>query len=256
MKERYKNIDPLFGSYFLRDVKRSIGKVIKAHLPFPLHVFNHIRLEANAFWVRLNNRANPIYLFKKWKIRNMENISVNVASGPFGKKDWINLDLMQHKNVFLRYDCRRRLPFRKNTVIRIRCEQFLEHIDFNEDVPSFLKSCLGALKEKGVLRIIVPDIQKFLAAYQSGRKEDWSDIGWPLDNLPAGFHTRMDIINHVFHQGYEHAYAYDFETLELVLKKAGFTNIKKLEFGISTDPELTNDLPNHKPYSLYVEAMK
>lgn len=35
----------------------------------------------------------------------------------------------------------------------------------------------------------------------------------------------MDIINHIFRQDHEHAYAYDFETLRFVLKKAGFNRI-------------------------------
>ncbi len=256
MEERYKNIYPLFGSYTLRKFKMAIGRAIKSHLPIPLHVFNHLRLEINAFWVRLNNRINPLYLLKKWRIGRKNNLSVNIGCGPFGEEGWINLDLMQHKNVYLRYDCRKLLPFKDDSVARIRCEQFLEHLDLHEHIPVFLKECLRILKKDGVLRIIVPDAQAFQAAYQSGAKERWLVLGWDLDNLPQGFHTRMDIINHIFHQGYEHAYGYDFETLELVLKKAGFARISKLEFGISADSKLTNDLPNHKPHSLYVETLK
>ena len=244
------------GEGFWRRIKQRLGKIIIPRLPITRHVFNHLRRELNAFWVRLNNRLNPIYIARRKKIERGTNLSVNVGCGPLGKKGWINLDLMNMPNLSLRYDCRKSLPFRENSVGRIRCEHFFEHLDRPGQVPLFLESCFKALRKGAVLRIVVPDSRRFLLAYQTGKKEDWAALGWDLDNLPNGFHTEMDIINDVFRQCEEHLYAYDFETLEVVLGEAGFDKIIKSEFGMSTDPELRDDLPNHKPHSLYVEAIK
>ncbi len=246
----------LFGSMFLRKLKQMLGRLIIPRLPVNTHVFRHIRAEVNAIWVRLNNRVNPFYIIKRTMIVKQDNLSVNVGCGPFGQKGWVNLDLMNVNNVTLRYDCRKGLPFRENSVMRIRCEQFLEHMDFKEEVPFFLASCFKSLKKNGVLRIIVPDAEKYLLAYQFGGREGWSGLGWDLDNLPDGFTTQMGIINFVFRQHHEHAHAYDFKTLESILRKTGFEKIIKSEFGVSVDAQLRDDLPNHKPDSLYVEAIK
>jgi len=251
-----EKVSPLFGSMFLRRIKQRFGRFIIPRLPINIHIFSHIRNEINAVWVRLNNKINPFYIIRRIKLSKADNLSVNVGCGPFGKEGWINLDLANIKNITLRYDCRKGLPLRENSVMRIRCEQFLEHMDYQEEAPIFLASCFKSLKKNGVLRIIVPDAERYLLAYQAGSKEEWNSLGWDLDNLPDGFATQMDIINFVFRQHYEHAYAYDFKTLELILKKAGFKKTIKSEFGVSVDPELCDDLADHKPDSLYVEAIK
>lgn len=253
MKEK---ISPLFGSMALRKLKQRLGRFIIPRLPVNRHVFRHIRIEINALWVRLNNMLNPFYVAKRIKIAGRDNLSVNVGCGPFGKNGWINLDLISAKNITLRYDCRKGLPLKENSCLRIRCEHFLEHIDFKDEVPLFLKSCFNALKINGVLRIAVPDAEAYLLAYQARSQAEWVRLGWDLKNLPEDFISPMDVINFVFHQECEHAYAYDFETLEIILQRAGFQKIARAAFGVSVDPELRDDLANHKPDSLYVEAVK
>jgi hypothetical protein len=66
----------------------------------------------------------------------------------------------------------------------------------------------------------------------------------------------MDVINHVFHSWHEHRWAYDFETLSHRLRAAGFTVVERAGFGQSRLPSLAQDRDQHKPYSLYVEAVK
>ena len=240
----------------LRKAKQRLGRFLIPRLPMTRHVFNHFRWELDAWWVRLNSRLNPFYVARRIKIKSGDNLSVNVACGGGAREGWINLDLMIHKNLSLRHDCRKGLPLRKESARRIRCEHFLEHLDREEEAPFFLKSCFECLKTGGILRVVVPDAGRFLLAYPSGKKEDWAALGWNLDELPQGFHTPMDIINHVFRQREEHAYAYDFETLSRALRQAGFREIRKCEFGVSPDPQLCGDLPEHRLYSLYVEAVK
>lgn len=89
-----------------------------------------------------------------------------------------------------------------------------------------------------------------------GSKQDFAELGWNLDALPCDIYTPMHIITHIFHQGGEHLFPWDFETMELMLRRAGFSDIRQRRFRESADPEFTVDLEVHKSYSLIVEAIK
>ncbi|MEI9804116.1 MAG: hypothetical protein WDN48_06145 [Pseudolabrys sp.] len=106
------------------------------------------------------------------------------------------------------------------------------------------------------MRIIVPDAERFVKAYASNDSELWRQLGWDMADLPPDIYTPMHVVNHVFHQGGEHLFAYDFETMKWVLRQAGFATIARQSFGVSSDPGLAIDQENHRPYSLYVEAIK
>jgi hypothetical protein len=66
----------------------------------------------------------------------------------------------------------------------------------------------------------------------------------------------MDVISHAFHSWHEHRWAYDFESLSHRLRTAGFTVVERPAFGQSRLPALAQDRDHHRPYSLYVEAIK
>ena len=106
-----------------------------------------------------------------------------------------------------------------------------------------------------MLRIIVPDTERYLQAYCRGDLSGFWELEVP-NPFPADLPTRMDIINHVFHQWHEHRWAYDFETLVHRLNAAGFTRVERSAYLQSRDPRLAQDRDVHAPYSLYVEAIK
>lgn len=66
----------------------------------------------------------------------------------------------------------------------------------------------------------------------------------------------MELVNAVFHQGLEHQFGYDAETLEFVLRNAGLENVTQQVFGRSADPVMRLDLPERAEESLYMEAVK
>ncbi|NUO62200.1 MAG: methyltransferase domain-containing protein [Gemmatimonadaceae bacterium] len=239
-----------------RTLKQRLGAAVIPRLPITRHVFNHIRWELNATWVRLNNALNPAYIAKRSRIRAGTGLSVNVGCGPFGAPGWVNLDLADMPNLSLRYDTRRALPLTDGSADRIRCEHFFEHLDPSEEAPAFLRSCHRALRPGGMLRIVVPDAGRYLLAYASRDNAAWRELGWDLDNLPPDLGSPMGIINHVFRQGEEHRYAYDADTLIEFVRSAGFSDVRQTAFGESADPLLRDDRPNHRPYSLYVDATK
>ena len=239
-----------------RTFKQKIGKSLIPSLPMSRETFDKLRHELNCMFITVNNAINPVYIARINRHRNRTDLSVNVGAGPFGQEGWTNIDMFHYKNVSFRYDCRKRLPFRDGSVARIRCEHVFEHLHKKEEAPKFLSECLRCLKPGGILRIIVPDLQLFIEAYQAGTPEAWQKLGYDLNNLPGGLVTPMDILNYTFRQNGEHKYAYDFPTLRGEILQAGFKEVRKMSWGNSLDPMLTDDQPVHKDYSLYVDCIK
>jgi hypothetical protein len=66
----------------------------------------------------------------------------------------------------------------------------------------------------------------------------------------------MRLINAVFRQHGEHKYAYDAETLVLILRQAGFSQVIPQTFGVSIDPDMAPDSEARKTERLYIEAVK
>lgn len=239
-----------------KSFKQRFGSFILKNTPLSKEVISMLRFEFKAFKIRLSKKINPFFVQKIKTAIQGENLSVNIGAGPTGKKDWVNIDMDNHKNISFVYDCRRNLPFRNSTVARIRCEHVLEHLDLNKEVYLFLKECLRSLQKNGVLRIIVPDIEIFINAYYKKDVNEWGKLGWNINKLPDGMKTPAYILNHVFRQDGEHKFGYDFETLELILKEIGFSKVIKQSFQKSIDNQLIDDHPEHQTYSIYVDAVK
>lgn len=239
-----------------RSIKQIVGNFLIPRLPISRETFDKVRYELNAVYVSINNSINPIYISRLNRYRKSTNLSVNVGAGPFGQEGWTNIDMFKFKNISFPYDCRKKLPFRDGTVERIRAEHVFEHLDRKEEAPKFLSECLRSLRPGGILRIVVPDLELFIRAYQAGTVEAWKSLGFDLNNLPGGLVTPMDILNYTFRQNGEHKYAYDFATLRYAVMQAGFKDATKLSWGNSADPMLRADQEVHRNYSLYVDCTK
>ena len=222
---------------------------------FPRHLLSPLKFEIHMLLVRMSTftKAN--------QYQDQKNLLVNIGSGDAGKIGWVNIDAFKAKSVNCVYDARKRLPFSDNSVKCLFSEHFVEHLDYNEEVPYFITECYRVLKKGGVIRIIVPDAEKYIKAYTKGGWDELVEmkrLGDQRTDPCYGFKykTRMELINFVFRQWSEHRFAYDFETLEFVLKEGGFTEVKRQEVGKSFMPELLLDKAYRAPESLYIEAIK
>jgi predicted SAM-dependent methyltransferase len=158
------------------------------------------------------------------------------------------------------HDCRSNLPFANGSVRGIFSEHFFEHLDYIEDVPTFLDECRRVLAPDGVLRLIVPDGGSYLHAYAAGGWDGVTELrgldGRHVDPWWGNtYDTPMEVVNAVFRQGVEHRYAYDAETLLLLLERHGFDAVQS-EFGTGQRPELVLDSADRASESLYVEARR
>lgn len=188
-------------------------------------------------------------------MRREVNQYVNVACGSQVLEGFLNIDLNDTTPEVVPWDCRASIPVADGAAAGIRAEHFVEHLEPREELPAFLGDARRALRPGGVLRVIVPDASRYLDAYCRGDLNGFRELGVP-EPFPRDLPTRMDVVNHVFHQWHEHRWGYDFETLEHRLRAGGFSRVERREFQSSRDPRLAQDLAVHARYSLYVDAVK
>jgi predicted SAM-dependent methyltransferase len=236
-------------------VKQRLGQLVLPRLPITRFLFDQLRTEANAVLAGIENRLLPSRRHRLEHLRKSRDLLVNVACGPQVLEGFANFDLQASTPEVIRCDCRRGLPLESGSASGIRAEQFFEHLEPREESPAFLRDCLRILQPGGVLRVIVPDAERFLHAYCQPSLDGFRELAVPQP-FPSDLPTRMDVVNHMFHQWHEHRWGYDFETLTHRLRSAGFGRIERTSFRRSLHPRLGADLEIHSPYSLYVDAVK
>jgi predicted SAM-dependent methyltransferase len=218
---------------------------------FPLHTWRVLVFEFHMTVVRLRSRK------ARRALSGLRDQLVNVGCGDSGLPGWVNVDVYDAPGVSCVFDCRTSLPLEPNSARVIYAEHFFEHLDRFDEAPLFLAACLQALRPGGVLRIVVPDAEKYVRAYCS--EDGWAALTSfsPLvpSDQPQGDVTTMDIVNHHFRQGHQHKWAYDYETLETLIRTVGFARIVRSEYNTSTLSYLRIDSPTRRAESLYVEAI-
>jgi predicted SAM-dependent methyltransferase len=177
------------------------------------------------------------------------NIKLHLGSGPNYKSNWVNVDLF-HNDADLALDLREPLPFQTASVTNIYSEHVFEHFTFPDEANRLLSECLRVLTPDGTFDLGVPDTEYAIRNYYVDRNPEllaYARAHWhrePWCDLP------LHQLNYHFRQGAEHKYAWDYETLNSVLAKAGFVRITRREF----DPAL--DDPRRREGTLYVRAHK
>ena len=179
--------------------------------------------------------------------RNARFLNVGCGPNPIATEDWFNIDGFD-KRADLLCDAARKLPFSDNRFEGIFAEHIFEHFTPRQ-ARVFLSECRRILRPGGVLRLIVPDGELYVRRF-------FEDRAWMLERRDRRFRTPMEVMNEVFRQEYEHQYTYDYETLSLHLKEAGFTDIKREGLKTGAMPELLVDQEWRAFESLYVEARK
>jgi predicted SAM-dependent methyltransferase len=178
--------------------------------------------------------------------RETPELKLHLGAGEHHLDGWTNIDLyVPRRNLELFWDLRRGIPFPDNSAVAIFAEHLFEHIPLGATL-IMLRECRRVLKPGGILRIGVPDLERYVHAYM-GTDPLFEEC---LPNRP----TRAAALNEVFYF-YRHRFIYDFETLDRLCKEAGYTRVEKSAFGagrIQPSP----DLDMRKCETLYVEAEK
>lgn len=198
---------------------------------------------------------------------------LNLGSGPNSAKGWINYDwgLLPFMGKFgltiilvkvglldksynwkwpkiSLVNIKNDLPDEDNSVDYIYSSHVLEHFE-KEDAINILKECRRVLKNKGVIRIVLPDLSKLIKDYSNADKFNREYFGFDKD-LYVGF---IGEIKRMFIRG--HQWMYDKKTAIEILKIAGFTKINICSFNKGKTPDIEKlDLKQHHKISLYLEA--
>jgi predicted SAM-dependent methyltransferase len=181
-------------------------------------------------------------------------IRLHLGCGVLYKRGWINIDTLLHPmtmrasvkdRMYLMWDLRRGIPFPDNSVEAIFSEHLLEHLDYGAGLV-LLKECSRVLQPGGVVRIGVPDLERYVHSYNGSDPI--------IDVYRPGRPTRAIALNEIFYL-YGHRALYDYETLALACREAGFSSVEHSAFaqgrlGAEADSE------TRREESLYVEATK
>ncbi len=145
----------------------------------------------------------------------------------------------------------------------------LEHFFYRADAQAILAEVRRVLRAGGVLRVVVPDIEKYVRAYVAGDREffDRHRQFWAWAHL---LRTPMEHLQLMSGSGqgrgpsdfFAHKNGYDYETLSLLLRDAGFTSVARSEYLHSEHEGLAIDGVSHdagfgsggQNFNLFVEA--
>jgi predicted SAM-dependent methyltransferase len=177
---------------------------------------------------------------------------VNIGCGPNIDEDFINIDFQWRAHIDLCWDITKGLPLKDSCFKGVYTEHCLEHIEFAA-CQFVLQEVHRVLMPNGIVRIIVPDAELYLDLYQRHKRGEAVSLPYSPENKE--YYTPMMSINRVF-RDHGHKFAYDFETLKLMLEKAGFSQIKRVGYMAGKDSQLLVDSEERKIESLYVEALK
>ena len=186
------------------------------------------------------------------RIKGSERVLINLGCGETFHKDWINADFYRLQNyIFKRHlrpnwmlDLTKPLKCESNFVDAVFMEHTNEHLLYSENY-KLISEIYRILKEGGVLRICVPDLNKYL--------------NWEVEKINsikmARFSSLPEAISSLT-QNHLHKSVWNAELLIELLTELGFKQVYTSKFNSSKFDHLKIDDISHEWESVYVEAIK
>jgi len=193
-----------------------------------------LRAVASELKRRIRQRRTPA------RLRNADKLHLGAGSNLL--PGWANIDFCGP----IAWDLRKPLPVSRGSVRLIYSEHFIEHLKREEGL-RLLKDCRDLLSPGGVIRIATPDLKSLLETYLAGEFSGVPDAGWSPRSPCEMVNDAMRLWGHQF--------VYDEPELRCVMEEAGFSNVRRVQWGRSDIPELRN-LESRPPASddLILEA--
>jgi predicted SAM-dependent methyltransferase len=174
---------------------------------------------------------------------------LNWGCGAHVADGWINSDVKQEPGVDLVADIRRGLPLAEESVHYAVSVHALPELPYPELVPTLVE-LRRVLKPGGALRLVLPDLDRAIEAYQRGEEGYFKVPGEEISSLGG----RM--IVHTLWFGFSRS-LFTLDFAEELLEKAGFEDVRASECGRTTSPfGRIVELDNRAGESIFVEARK
>ena len=188
------------------------------------------------------------------KLKQSPRHYLNVGCGPNINNKFINLDYFWTPALDLCWDITKSLPFDDNTLNGVYAEHCLEHISFSS-CQKAIGEFFRILRPGGVIRIVVPDAELYMNLYVRSKNGEAVRFPYVTDQDIEEGYTPIMSVNRVF-RNHGHHFAYDFETLSMMLCRAGFIDISKASYMQGRNSDLLIDSEKRRIESLYIEASK
>jgi SAM-dependent methyltransferase len=153
------------------------------------------------------------------------------------------------KNV--RYgDIVRGLPVSPGSCKAVYCSHVLEHLSL-EDLKIALRHTLEILRPDGIFRMVLPDLEvharEYVAALDAGEeprpatkfmKDAWLGMEWRQRGIEGALRAWLGNSMHLW--------MWDYKSLSAELADAGFTRIRRAQFGDSEEPRFKDVEEPHR----------
>jgi len=164
----------------------------------------------------------------RWYCDGQRGLLLNIGCGQTTPDGWVNIDVQPYPGI-LYLDVRDGLPLSDGCVHHIHCEHFLEHLEFGE-AKQFLYECARVLEHGGSMRLIVPDLEKYVIAYAQDDYAFFQSFRF-LGGAVEPLETKGAVCNQMFRMGGSHKFAWDFETLRQAARECGFSDASRSVLG-------------------------
>lgn len=105
---------------------------------------------------------------------------LNLGCGTRSSPDsvWTNVDFQSFSNWVIAHDLNQGIPFADETFDAVYHSHLLEHFTAKDGV-RFVGECFRALKKRGILRVVVPDLEQICRLYlESLQRAEAGDQSW------------------------------------------------------------------------------
>jgi cephalosporin hydroxylase/predicted SAM-dependent methyltransferase len=97
-------------------------------------------------------------------VQNKLKPRLNLGCGSQVHPEWTNVDIMPRHPEVINHDLNKRLPFEDESFEVVYHSHVLEHLS-KEQGKAFLAECFRVLKHGGILRVVVPDLERIARLY-------------------------------------------------------------------------------------------
>jgi predicted SAM-dependent methyltransferase len=174
---------------------------------------------------------------------------MNFGCGPFAVPDWLNCDRLALRGVDLCSDLRSGLPLRDATFDYVVAVHVLQDLAYF-DLPLAVRELRRVLRPGGVLRLVLPDLERAIAAFREGDAAYFQVPDTDARTLGAKLVTQV-----IWYGSLRTPFTFDFA--RELLESAGFVNVLRCAHGCTASayPDIVR-LDNRPRESLHVEASR